>query len=151
MVLIEKLFINEIPLLHIVKKENYDQKLPFIQFIHGFTSAKEHNLHFAYNLAEKGFRVVLPDCLYHGEREEGYVKMDLNIRFWEIVLKTIDEINIIKENFEEKGFIDINRIGLVGTSMGGIVTLGALRKYQWIHAAVSLMGMPYYKKFTQYK
>ncbi|WP_445486651.1 prolyl oligopeptidase family serine peptidase [Niallia sp. 03133] len=150
MIIIEKIFVNDIPLLHIVKKDNYDQKLPYLQFIHGFTSAKEHNLHFAYNLAEKGFRVVLPDCLYHGERETGLSKMDLNMRFWDIVLKTMDEIPIIKESFEEKGLIDANHVGLVGTSMGGIVTLGALRKYSWIHAAVSLMGMPYYEKFANF-
>ncbi|GKU81757.1 alpha/beta fold hydrolase [Niallia sp. NCCP-28] len=150
MIIIEKLYVNEIPTLHIVKKEYYDQTLPYIQFIHGFTSAKEHNLHFAYNLAEKGFRVVLPDCLYHGERDEGYRKMELNIRFWDIVVKTIDEIKIIKDYFENRQMIDPEKIGLVGTSMGGITTLGALRKYPWIHTAVSLMGMPYYEKFAQY-
>jgi len=150
MIIIEKVLVEEIPLLHIVKKEHYDQTLPYIQFIHGFTSAKEHNLHFAYNLAEKGFRVVLPDCLYHGERDEGYRKMDLNVKFWDIVVRTIDEIEIIKDYFEDKQMLDPERIGLVGTSMGGITTLGALRKYSWIHAAVSLMGMPYYKKFAQY-
>ncbi|PKG25506.1 alpha/beta fold hydrolase [Niallia nealsonii] len=150
MIIIEKVYVNEIPILHIVKKEYYDQTLPYIQFIHGFTSAKEHNLHFAYNLAEKGFRVVLPDCLYHGERDEGYRKMELNIRFWEIVLRTIEEIKIIKDYFENRQMIDPEKIGLVGTSMGGITTLGALRKYPWIHTAVSLMGMPYYEKFAQY-
>ncbi|WP_445505671.1 alpha/beta fold hydrolase [Niallia sp. 03091] len=151
MIVIEKVFVNEIPLLHIMKKKYYDQKLPFILFIHGFTNAKEDNLYIAYNLAEKGFRVVLPDCLYHGERDEGYRNMDLDIRFWDIVLKTIDEIQMIKDYFKEKGLVNNNHIGLVGASMGGIVTLGALRKYPWINAAVSLMGMPYYQKFTQYK
>ncbi|KAB7664710.1 alpha/beta fold hydrolase [Bacillus sp. B1-b2] len=150
MIVIEKLYIGEIAALHIVNKDNYDQKLPYIQFTHGFTSAKEHNLHFAYNLAEKGFRVVLPDCLYHGERDQQLSSMELNVHFWDIVIKTIDEIAEIKEYFDGKGLIDDNSIGLVGTSMGGIVTLGAMRKYPWIHAAVSLMGMPYYEKFAKY-
>lgn len=150
MINVEKIHIKDIPVLHIVNQEKRDQKLPFIQFIHGFTSAKEHNLHFAYNLAEKGFRVVLPDCLYHGERDKGYVNMELNVRFWDIVLKTIEEIELIKDYFEENTNIDTKRIGMVGTSMGGIVTLGALSRYPWISAAVSLMGMPYYEKFAQY-
>ena len=47
-----------------------------------------------------------------------------------------------------KNLIDSERIGMVGTSMGGIVTLGSLTRYKWIKAAVSLMGMPYYEKFA---
>ncbi|EOR21981.1 alpha/beta fold hydrolase [Cytobacillus oceanisediminis] len=150
MILVEKLHIEDIPVLHIVKKDYYDQKRPYIQFTHGFTSAKEHNLHFAYHLAEKGFRVVLPDCLYHGEREQGLSAMELNMHFWNIVMKTIDEIEEIKNYFSKKELIDDQHIGVVGTSMGGIVTLGALRKYSWINTAVSLMGMPYYEKFAHY-
>ncbi|PMX98283.1 esterase, partial [Pseudomonas sp. MPR-R5A] len=46
------------------------------------------------------------------------------------------------------GLADEDRIGVAGTSMGGIVTLGALTQYKWIKSAVSLMGMPYYEKFA---
>lgn len=150
MIIIEKITIKDVPVLHIVAKESFDQPLPFIQFIHGFTSAKEHNLHFAYNLAEKGFRVVLPDTLYHGERAANLSGMQLNLKFWDIVLQTIDEIEQVKNYFETKGLIKEDKIGLVGTSMGGIVTLGALSCYPWIDTAVCLMGMPYYEKFANY-
>ncbi|MCE4050442.1 MULTISPECIES: alpha/beta fold hydrolase [Bacillaceae] len=150
MIIIEKIKINDVPILHIVAKESYDQPLPFIQFIHGFTSAKEHNLHFAYNLAEKGFRIVLPDALYHGEREANLSGMQLNMQFWDIVLQTIEDIEHVKHYFEAKGLIQEDKIGLVGTSMGGIVTLGALSRYPWINTAVCLMGMPYYEKFANY-
>ncbi len=150
MIIIEKINIKDVPVLHIVAQENIDKPLPFIQFIHGFTSAKEHNLHFAYNLAEKGFRVVLPDAMYHGERDTGLTGMKLNLQFWDIVLKTIEEIELIKNYFESKKLIQIGRIGLVGTSMGGIVTLGALSRYPWINTAVCLMGMPYYEQFANY-
>ena len=34
--------------------------------------------------------------------------------------------------------------------MGGIITLGALRQYSWIEAAVSLMGCPCYVSFAKY-
>jgi fermentation-respiration switch protein FrsA (DUF1100 family) len=135
-------------MVHIVKQEYFSEKLPVVFFIHGFTSAKEHNLHYAYYLAEKGFRVVLPEALYHGERTIGLNEHQLSVRFWEIVLTTIDELHTIKEYFEAEQLIDSKRIGLAGTSMGGIVTLGALTKYDWIQSAVSLMGMPYYEKFA---
>lgn len=58
MILIDQQTVSGIPFLHIVKEENRDRPAPLVFFIHGFTSAKEHNLHFAYLLAEKGFRAV---------------------------------------------------------------------------------------------
>ena len=138
-----------IPSLHIVDKEYAAEKLPFVIFIHGFGSAKEHNLHYAYLLAEKGIRVVLPETIFHGERETGLGQKEINFLFWDIVLTTIDELNVIKEYFDAKGLIDIERIGLAGTSMGGIITLGALTKYDWIHSAVSLMGVPSYELYAR--
>jgi uncharacterized protein len=146
---VKKAYIQEIPLLHIVKGDIIDNSLPTIIFIHGFTSAKEHNLHYAYYLAEKGFRVLLPDCLYHGERDEGFSEEKLSPYFWKIVLTTIGELKIIVDEFERKGLIKDNLIGVSGTSMGGIVTLGALTQYPWIHTAVSLMGSPAYVDFAK--
>lgn len=149
MILVDKSTIQTIPFLHLVKEEDIDKPLPICFFIHGFTSAKEHNLHYAYYLAEKGFRVILPDCLEHGERSTGKSEYQLGEVFWKIVLHTIHELSIMKEYFEEKGLLVQNGIGVAGTSMGGIVTLGALTQYEWITSAVSLMGNPTYVKFAQ--
>jgi uncharacterized protein len=148
MIIIENRKVEGIPVLHLADKEKFNEQLPFIVFVHGFTSAKEHNLHYAYLLAEKGFRVVLPEALYHGERSTGLSGNDLNVKFWEIVLTEIEELNEIKNAFASEGLIDEEKIGLAGTSMGGIVTMGALTRYDWIKTAVSLMGMPYYEKFA---
>jgi len=148
MIMIENDKINNIPFLHIFDEKKKTEQLPFIIFVHGFTSAKENNLHYAYLLSQKGFRVLLPEALYHGERNPGLSGNDLNFHFWEIVLQTIDELDVLKHSFEEKQLIDPSRIGVVGTSMGGIVTLGALTKYKWIKAATSLMGMPYYEQLA---
>jgi fermentation-respiration switch protein FrsA (DUF1100 family) len=144
LVIVEKIKIADIPLLHIVNHSLRDKKTPFVIFVHGFTSAKENNLHYAYYLAEKGIRVVLPEALDHGERSKDYNTKELSYRFWKIVLNEIAEVNTIKEYFEENDLIDQGRIGLAGTSMGGITTLGALTQYDWIKAAVSLMGSPCY-------
>jgi uncharacterized protein len=145
---VENRLINQIPLLHIVKKDVQQEKLPFIIFSHGFTSAKEHNLHYAYLLAEKGFRVILPEASYHGERDQGISEVNFYGYFWEIVIQTIHELNDLKEYYVLEGLADPERIGLAGTSMGGMVTLGALTKYKWAKAAVSLMGMPAYEKYS---
>ncbi|WP_045519779.1 alpha/beta fold hydrolase [Neobacillus niacini] len=151
MIIVEKSFLNNIPFLHIVNKNVQQKKLPLVIFTHGFTSAKEHNLHYAYLLAEKGFRVILPEAMYHGEREQGLTEKDLYSHFWGIVIKTIHELNDFKEYYVNEGLVDQEQIGLAGTSMGGIVTLGALTKYKWVKAAVSLMGMPAYEKFSHWQ
>jgi uncharacterized protein len=148
LVIIENKKINDVPLLHVVKEEGQYELLPLIIFIHGFTSAKEHNLHYAYLLADKGFRVVMPETLFHGEREKGLSEKDLYPKFWKVVLTTIHEMNSLKEYYVQEDLANQDRIGVVGTSMGGIVTLGALTQYPWIKAAVSLMGMPAYEQFS---
>lgn len=151
MIVIENESVGEIPLLHVVKRELFESQLPFIIFVHGFESANENNLHYAYLLAEKGFRVVLPEAIHHGKRSRGLNTLEMNFKFWETVTTTIDELQLIKEHYERENKIDIERIGIAGTSMGGIITLGALTQFEWIRAAVCLMGMPYYEQFSQFQ
>ncbi|TCN27907.1 alpha/beta fold hydrolase [Mesobacillus foraminis] len=148
MIVIEKKQINDIPVLHIVKQQKMTESLPLVFFIHGFSSIKETNLNYAYLMADKGFRVVLPEALHHGERNSGKTERELSFLFWEIVLNTIHELEDLKQAFIDEGLADPKRIGLAGTSMGAIITLGALRKYDWIKAAVSLMGHPAYEQLA---
>jgi uncharacterized protein len=151
MITIQKEKIHNIPVLHIAKQSDSSKKMPLVIFVHGFTSIKEKNLHYAYLLAEKGFAVVLPEAIYHGERSENIGGKELSFHFWDIVINTIEEIETIKDYFEAKGTIDPERIGLAGTSMGGIVTLGALSQYDWIQAAAVLMGSPSYEEFAKWQ
>ncbi|XQY92780.1 prolyl oligopeptidase family serine peptidase [Metabacillus sp. HB246100] len=149
MVIVEKQIVANIPLLHIVDESLLHEKTPFVMFIHGFTSGKENNLHYAYLLAEKGIRVILPEALYHGERTGNYDIKQLSMRFWKIVVNEIKELKTLKDYFIEKQLVDPKRIGVAGTSMGGITTLGALTQYDWIKAAVSLMGSPGYVQMVK--
>lgn len=140
--------IRNIPVLHVIKEGYKDKQLPLVFFLHGFTSAKEHNLHFGYLLAEKGFRVILPEAKLHGERSDGRHPEKLIFEFWEIVLQTIDELDDIKEELSQKE-LTTSQIGVVGTSMGGITMFGALTQYEWIKAGVSLMGSPSYEQLAR--
>ncbi|GAA0314628.1 prolyl oligopeptidase family serine peptidase [Bacillus carboniphilus] len=141
--------IKDIPLLEVGPQESKSKPLPVVIFIHGFTSAKEHNLHYAYYLAEKGFRVLLPECDLHGERSKGSSAMELSLQFWNIVIKTIHELEDLHTYLVEENKLKGDSIGVAGTSMGGIITLGALTQFEWIKAAVSLMGNPSYIGFAQ--
>ncbi|RLQ97212.1 esterase [Falsibacillus albus] len=149
MIQIHKETIRDIPLLHVVGGSAQNEALPLIFFLHGFTSAKEHNLHYAYLLAEKGFRVVLPDAHFHGERIQGLNQRELSFYFWKIVIQNIEELGILKDSFVNDGLADENRIGVVGTSMGAITTLGAISQYDWINTGVSLMGNGAYETFAR--
>lgn len=134
---------GDIPLLHITPEGSEKQKLPTVIFLHGHMSAKEHNLHYAYQLADKGIRVLLPDAHLHGEREEGQDAIQLSLRFWEIVLTSIEEVGFIHNRAKEKNLVE-GEPAVGGTSMGGITTLGAMTVYQWIPAAAVMMGAANY-------
>lgn len=142
--------IANVPTLHVAKQSLWEIKTPAIFFIHGFTTAKEHNLHYAYLLANEGFRVFLPDVFLHGERfpYATISQEQIYFKFWDMVVQTIHELDQLRRELEERDLIDGERIGVAGLSMGGIVTLGALKRYEWIKAAVSLMGCPAYGQYA---
>ncbi|WP_062047983.1 esterase [Bacillus sp. JCM 19034] len=146
MIVIDHETIEGIPTLHVVDQKKQKEKLPTIFFFHGYTSAKEHNLHIAYMLATKGFRVLLPDAIYHGERQVTEGHSDL--KFWEIVLTSIHELEKLKNDIVIKGLAN-GQFGVIGTSMGAITMYGALTRYPWIASAVSFMGTAYYQAFLQ--
>ncbi|WP_163529768.1 alpha/beta fold hydrolase [Halobacillus ihumii] len=133
---------KEIPVLVIIEDRKKDEALPVFTYFHGFTSAKEHNLPQAYLLAERGYRVILPDSLYHGERENGISKHALNFKFWDIVHQNLNDLQAIKEELDHRNLIKDRRFGVGGTSMGGVTTSAALTLYPWIQSAAVMMGSP---------
>lgn len=148
MVIVQKENWGGIPLLH-VYNEKVRKDAPIVIFLHGFMSAKEHNLHYAYHLLEKGVRVILPDAFMHGERAEELTEMQMNMIFWRIVVKNIKEVQALYDALQERGFT--GKVGVCGTSMGGITTAGCLKMYDWIEAAGILMGVVSYTKMAQHQ
>ncbi|WP_174612771.1 prolyl oligopeptidase family serine peptidase [Virgibacillus ihumii] len=147
MIGVYKKSMNSVPCLVVEDTEKEGKQLPTVTYFHGFTSAKEHNLPLAYLLAEKGYRVILPDSKFHGEREVDVSEMKKQISFWDIVMLNVKELKDIKDELDEEGLILDGRIGIAGTSMGGITTSAALTQYPWIKAAGVMMGSP---KITVY-
>src|SRR5690625_5216368 len=96
MITIENKIIANIKSLVIETKENKNKSLPTVIFYHGFESAKENNLTFAYLLAKEQYRVILPDSLYHGERSKNLTNDELSLAFWEVILAYITEIEDIQ-------------------------------------------------------
>lgn len=141
---------NRIPLLHIYK-EDMTGDAPVVIFLHGFLSAKEHNLHYAYQLVEKGVRVLLPDAYLHGERAVEMSEEQMNLNFWKIVLKSVEEVQTIHAELVNRELLVTRKIGIAGTSMGGIVTSGCLAVYNWIEAAAICMGVTSYTKLAEHQ
>lgn len=138
---------KDIPILIVVEEAKKDEALPVLTYYHGYTSAKENNLPLAYLLAEKGYRVVLPDSRLHGEREEDISNSERQLQFFEIVGQNVKELSVIKEFLDQRSLILDGRFGVAGTSMGGITTSAVLTQYPWVKAAAVLMGSP---KITEY-
>ena len=138
-----------IPLLHVHTVE-MNEETPVVIFLHGFMSAKEHNLHYAYQLAKKGVRVILPDALLHGDRHEQVTKKQMNVRFWEIILQSIHEVENLYNYLKKNDYLKSDRIGIAGSSMGAITACGCLKHYDWITTAAICMGAPGYVELGKY-
>jgi uncharacterized protein len=151
LVSIQKGKIGNIPFLLAENEENIGKPLPLFIFIHGYTSAKEHNLHFAYSLAEKGLRVILPDALHHGERILANPPKVMEYEFWNIVQQGIKDVNTIIEWADDNHYISNREVALGGTSMGAIITYGSLVNNQNINAGCALMGTPAHEDFARWQ
>lgn len=148
MITVSKEHLAGIPALQVVDNQQANLPLPLIVFWHGFTGVKEQSLHHAYLLANEGYRVILPDALYHGERGQGIPNYQLDLLFWEIVVQSIHETARIVFELKAKSLIINDDISLAGISMGAIITLGALTQFDWIKTAGSFMGTPAYELFA---
>lgn len=142
MIVVERISIEDIPVLAVSEEKLKNKPLPVLTYIHGFTSSKEFNLPFAYLMASRGYRVLLPDSLHHGERDQGISSDELQLNFWNVVKQNLEDLQKIKEEVEKRDWIKDKRFGLAGTSMGGITTSAALTQFEWIKASAVLMGSP---------
>ncbi|GAJ26118.1 hydrolase [Liquorilactobacillus sucicola DSM 21376 = JCM 15457] len=134
--------IGEIPVLELVESDKAENVLPLVFFYHGWTGCKEKVLTQGYEIARRGFRVVLPDALYHGDRLVAGKASEHKLEFWKIIANSIKEFPQLLAYYHETIGIEDEKIGVSGLSMGGITTCALLRAYPQITAAVCLMGSP---------
>lgn len=141
--------ISTIPVLEIVLTERQGEALPTVVFYHGWTNVKEQSLIHGYEIAKKGFRVLLPEAIYHGQRQDDKLTKEHMMDFWEIIQQNITEFPIITDYYIKAKLSDPERLGVTGASMGGITTCGLLTTYPAIKAGVCLMGSPNLTAFAQ--
>lgn len=148
MIQIEHTVWDGIPVLNCARQTDFTKVLPVVTYLHGFTGAKEDNLSIAYLLAEKGFRVILPDAHLHGERAAVDDPRQFGFHFFEMVQQNVVELETIYQKLMEKNLVKNDSFSLAGTSMGGISTAAALTKYPWITQAGIMMGSAMLHNFS---
>ena len=144
MITIKETKIEETPVLFVEDAQIEDQAQPTVIYYHGFYGQKQDSLTIAYNIAKAGIRVILPDAYMHGARRGDLSRQQIDLSFWEIVMQNVKEIKAIYDYLLKHKLIikGETKIGLGGTSMGGITTSAALTTYDWLDAGAVVMGSP---------
>lgn len=89
---------------------------PLVIMTHGYGSFKERMANFALRLANKGYFVIAPDALAHGERNETG-----KYSIVQIVEQSVLDIDFLIEYYKANSDVDAERFSIVGRSMGGFV------------------------------
>ncbi|HHT24530.1 MAG TPA: hypothetical protein GXZ76_03280 [Clostridiaceae bacterium] len=146
----KKLLIDNIPVIEIVPRKLQGQSIPLIIFYHGWTSNKMNGAGFGEIIAKFGFRVIVPDCAYHGERNTTPLKMwDAHFLFLSI-METAAEFEKIIDYYKTKQLIANNFYCVAGVSMGGLITNILIRKHSELKAAGIFMASPQLQKFAEW-
>lgn len=133
----------DVEVLHAVPAGMKHSPLPTVLFYHGFTSSKLVYSYFAVALAQRGFRVVMPDALDHGARYRGDPPARLQ-QFWPILKNSIDEFPDLYRALLSTGGVAEGRLAVSGASMGGMTALGIMARHPEVRCVASLMGSGYF-------
>ena len=149
-ILEERINIGEIPAI-LFRPRDKQENIPTIIFYHGWSSSKESQRIRGFILASVGFQVILPDAIYHGEREplKEYSFEEARRLFWKVILNNMEEAPRIIEEAVNKYSADPERIGLIGHSMGGFTAAGVFAHSPDVKALVVLNGSCNWEKFNE--
>lgn len=148
MYLVKELIIKNIPLLEYVPQHLNQQPAPLAIFYHGWTNNKQQVAYLAHELMAYGFRVIAPDCYFHGrrlDRDQEPVPDD----FFKVIIKNIEEFPKILSYYQNKNLIKDDFVAACGLSMGGITTCMLVTQFPWIKAFGVLMGTPKLQQYTK--
>lgn len=137
----EKINIEGIPCLRYIPEVKQD-KLETIIFYHGLGSDKESQRMRGYILSSFGYQVIVPDAKHHGARDAKFTEdpLQLSRYFWQAILQSIDESEILIDNIIEKYNGDSDNIFVTGHSMGGFTSAGVFTHNEKIRGAAPLNG-----------
>lgn len=139
-ILILKKCIEDIPILY-VRKENGGRR-GNIFLLHKFLDDKNSELPLAYELAEEGYFVIIPDIRGHGERNtlKGHKYNFQNML--DDARNTVEDMEKILQNIHESEQQErtLKHTGVIGTSFGASIALMAGYMMREISYVVCLIG-----------
>jgi dienelactone hydrolase len=125
--------------------ENAEKPYPLIVLMHGWSGAKENwweesnyisGSEMRTALLESGYAILAFDASAHGERSNEIDYLHVNafedpaapprrnyFSIPEIVIQTVKDCRRALDYMEERGDVDMSRVGVLGYSMGGVNTM----------------------------
>ena len=140
-IMVEKVEINDIPCLKFKPKKSKGL-LPTVLYYHGWGSNKEYQSFKASIIACNGYQVIVPDSIYHGERNSidhngpGMIEE----YFWEVIIHSVEESKKLIKGLIHYHDADSNRMGIMGHSMGGFISSGTFSMNQNIKCMINYNG-----------
>lgn len=117
--------------------------LPTLLLYHGWGGSSEGYRFLAQALARDGFAVVCPEVLHHGVRGQlDYGSELAMLQFWEIVFAAVEESSLLLEALAQEDYVDAERIGIAGHSMGGTIASAIFAHTPRLKCLVSINGGP---------
>lgn len=125
-----------------------------VLFYHGFTAGKLAHLREMKRLAEVGFLGVGVDAVGHGARrfpdfEQRFAGDRAEPMFTDVVARSVDEVPGIVDHLIGLGLSDGERLGMVGVSMGGYITYGAVLAEPRLRAAAVIVSSPIWRSLPE--
>lgn len=135
---------------------------PLVFFVHGVASDNRQGIPMGFEMARKGFIFVSLDTILRGERKDQIFDPGIGGDFgshypeetWldelftmiRMIRQTDLDLKVLIEHFQHDPRVDLERIGMVGYSMGGWATFYNMAVNPRIKAAVAVAGIPSFEK-----
>lgn len=146
----ERVVIQGIPAI-IFRPREVNEAIPTVIFYHGWSSNKELQRLRGFILASVGYQVVIPDAIYHGERNAlSDYGMDASTEyFWDVIFSNMEEYSTIVGEMVLKYNADPDRIAVTGNSMGGFTAGGIFTHNKNIKTLIVLNGSLGWENFNK--
>lgn len=145
----EKVKLKEIPAI-IFRQREVIMPISTVIFYHGWGSSKEAQRMRGLILASVGYQVVIPDAIYHGERNplHDYSMDAAKEYFWDVIFKNLEEFNIIINELTSKYDANSEKIAVMGNSMGGFTAGGILSHNKYVKTLIVFNGSCGWENFN---
>ena len=119
-------------ILHTPKKEHIHHKIPCVIICHGFTGFKEetHLVNLSKELEDYDIASLRCDFTNSGESEGSWENITIT--------QEIEDLKSILDYVETLDYVDKNKIGVIGHSLGGLVSINIASKDKRIKCLIGL-------------